>query len=115
MLGVSDWLTSRMGTRSFPTYTFRELGSGLIAASSTWAVAARNFGLAFMGVFLRRNDPHQVPGTVSPKDEEQAPLGPLTLRSDYNPPRYEPGASAHQHGRAADPHLGGAGSGRAGS
>src|SRR5262245_30368681 len=48
MLGVSAWLTSRIGTRSGPTCTFLEWGSGLIAASSTWAVAARNFGLAFM-------------------------------------------------------------------
>src|SRR6185436_15239047 len=31
-----------------------------MAASSTCAVAARNFGLAFIGVFLRRDDPHQV-------------------------------------------------------
>src|SRR3954471_1912637 len=50
MLGVSAWLTSRIGTLRSPTYTLRELGSGLIAASSTWAVAARNFGLAFIAL-----------------------------------------------------------------
>src|SRR4029077_18801249 len=48
MLGVSAWLTSRIGTRSGPTWTLRELGSGLIAASSRGAGEARNFGLAFM-------------------------------------------------------------------
>src|SRR3954447_24580107 len=50
MLGVSAWLTSRIGTRSGPTYTLRELGSGLIAASSTWAVEARNFDLVFISL-----------------------------------------------------------------
>src|SRR5688500_11216979 len=60
MLGVSDWLTSRIGTRSGPTYTLRELGSGWMAALSTCAVAARNLGLAFMASFLRRDYPHQV-------------------------------------------------------
>src|SRR5256885_12118050 len=39
---------SRIGTRSAPTYSLRELGNGWIAASSTCAVAARNLGLAFM-------------------------------------------------------------------
>src|SRR5439155_22713011 len=51
---------SRMGTLKFPTWILRELGSGWIAASSTWAVAARNFGLAFMCASLRRDYPHQV-------------------------------------------------------
>src|SRR5438046_10671477 len=51
---------SRMGTLKFPTWILRELGSGWIAASSTWAVAARNFGLAFICASLRRHHPHQV-------------------------------------------------------
>ena len=60
MLGVSDWLTWRIGTRSGPTWILRELGSGCTAASSTCALAARNFGLAFICVSLRRHYPHQV-------------------------------------------------------
>src|SRR3954465_12267871 len=79
--GVSDWLISRIGTwmsgREPATYTFREFGSGLTAASSTCAVALRNLGLAFMlaprvnqggaapllmmrHASLRRHYPHQV-------------------------------------------------------
>src|SRR6478672_2266369 len=50
--GVSDWLISRIGTRMSgrepSTWILREFGSGWMAASSTLAVAARNWGLAFM-------------------------------------------------------------------
>jgi len=50
---VSFWLIARIGTlmsgRLPGTYTLREFGSGWTAASSTWAVAAMNFGLALMG------------------------------------------------------------------
>jgi len=45
------------GDLQFPTWILRELGSGWIAASSTWAVAARNFGLAFICASLRRDYP----------------------------------------------------------
>src|SRR5687767_13031408 len=50
--GVSDCVISRIGTRMSgrepSTYTFDELGNGLTAASSTCAVAFRNFGFAFI-------------------------------------------------------------------
>src|SRR5437016_1898224 len=55
--GVSDWTISRIGTRRSrrepSTYTLREFGIGLTAASSTRAVWARNFGLAFMALLSR--------------------------------------------------------------
>ena len=41
---------SRMSARLPATYTLRELGSGAMAAASTWASAAMNFSLAFMRV-----------------------------------------------------------------
>src|SRR6266581_5247302 len=78
--GVSDCTISRIGTRRSrrepSTYTLREFGIGLTAASSTRAVWAINFGLAFMALLsrtdrrgakeqpfnasLRRHYPHQV-------------------------------------------------------
>src|SRR5216683_1814164 len=42
-----------MSRREPSTYTFREFGMGLTAASSTRAVWARNFGLAFMALLSR--------------------------------------------------------------
>jgi hypothetical protein len=49
---VSLWLISRIGTRMSArepcTYALRELGNGLIAASSTWAVTFKNLGFAFI-------------------------------------------------------------------
>src|SRR6266853_5621249 len=56
--GVSDWTISRIGTRRSrrepSTYTLREFGIGLTAASSTRAVSARNFGLAFMALLVQK-------------------------------------------------------------
>src|SRR6266513_518468 len=50
-------MISRIGTRRSgrepSTYTLREFGSGLTAASSTCAVSARNFGLAFMALLVQ--------------------------------------------------------------
>ena len=75
---MSDCEISRIGTRRSgrdpSTYTLRERGRGWTAASSTWADAAMNFGLAFMKApsgaaterealgprSLRRHDPGQV-------------------------------------------------------
>src|SRR5712691_5976311 len=70
-----------MSRREPSTYTLRELGKGLTAASSTRAVWARNFGLAFMALLsrlrrgerndrlvnasLRRQYPYQVPRVCS--------------------------------------------------
>src|SRR5882672_1281962 len=82
MVGVSAWLTSRIGTRSGPTCTFLELGSGLIAASSTWAVAARNFGLAFMA-FPTAGLPAS--GSRDSLTRQRTRRDPYARR-DYNPP-----------------------------
>src|SRR2546425_7810632 len=55
--GVSDCTISRIGTRRSrrdpSTYILREFGIGLTAASSTRAVSAINFGLAFMALLSR--------------------------------------------------------------
>src|SRR5258706_3686505 len=113
MPGVSAWLTSRIGTRSGPTYTLREFGSGLIAAASTWAVVARNFGLAFMAFPTAGLPASGSKGLSHPPPDcrDGTPTqGPIII-----PPPHEPRTSPHQHGRAADPHLGGARPGRAGS
>src|SRR5216684_5092759 len=70
-----------MSRREPSTHTLREFGRGFTAASSTRAVWARNFGLAFMALLsrlhrgerrdrlvnasLRRHYPHQVPRVCS--------------------------------------------------
>src|SRR6266513_3684418 len=50
-------MISRIGKRRSgrepSTYTFREFGMGLTAASSTRAVRAKNFGLAFMALLVQ--------------------------------------------------------------
>src|SRR2546428_11802132 len=75
-----------MGTLKFPMWILRELGSGWIAASSTWAVAARNFGLAFMCASLRRDYPHQgVRGCLPPAFSEPA-QDPQRQSTHYNTP-----------------------------
>src|SRR5436190_5062110 len=102
---------SRIGTRSAPTYTLRELGSGWTAASSTCAVAARNLGLAFMAFSYGGITRIRFEGFVSP--DSARTQDPQRKSGDYNPRANGFRASTHQHGRAADPHLGGAGSGRA--
>src|SRR5437868_10689275 len=101
---------SRIGTRSPPTYSLRELGNGWIAASSTCAVAARNFGFAFMAFSYGGITRIRFEGFVSP--ESARTQDPQRKSGDYNPRADGSRASTHQHGRAADPHLGGAGPGR---
>src|SRR5205085_7899129 len=102
---------SRIGTRSAPTYSLRELGSGWIAASSTCAVAARNLGLAFMAFSYGGITRIRFEGFVSPASTRMQ--DPQRKSGDYNPPAHGSRAGAHQYGRAADSHVGGAGSGRA--
>src|SRR5438477_7960723 len=100
---------SRIGTRSAPTYSLRELGNGWIAASSTCAVAARNFGLAFMAFSYGGITRIRFEGFVSP--ESTRTQDPQRKSGHYNPRAHGSRASTHQHGGAANPHLGGARSG----
>src|SRR5204863_5542426 len=102
---------SRIGTRSAPTYTLRELGSGWIAASSTCALAARNLGLAFMAFSYGGITRIRFEGFVSPALTRVQ--DPQRKGDDYNPRANGSRASARQHGRAADPYLGSARPGRA--
>ena len=107
---MSDCETSRIGTRMSgrepSTYTLRERGRGWTAASSTWAEAAMNFGLAFMKApsgaaterealgprSLRRHDPGQV------QRDSLTGRRPGPLRSDIK--RYRKGARRANGGRA---------------
>src|SRR5438270_4675646 len=95
---------SRIGTRSAPTYSSRELGNGWIAASSTCAVAARNFGLAFMAFSYGGITRIRFEGFVSPALTRAQ--DPQRKDADYNPLPYGSRAGKNKHGRAADSHLG---------
>src|SRR5687767_12228573 len=95
-----------MGTRRSLTWTLREFGNGCTAASSTWAVAARNFGLAFIGL----------PSAALPASGSMGISHPASAFPLWPGPRRqtlsiiaadEPGTGPQQYGRAADPHLGG--------
>src|SRR5258706_6957868 len=101
MPGVSAWLTSRIGTRSGPTYTLREFGSGLIAAASTWAVVARNFGLAFMA-FPTAGLPASGSKGLSHPPPDCRDGGPTQKPLIIPPPPQTP-TNPHQQGRAANP------------
>src|SRR2546423_9464296 len=74
---------SRIGTRSAPTYSLRELGNGWIAASSTCAVAARNFGLAFMAFSYGGITPTRFEGFFSPAPPPTQ--DPPPKNAGYNP------------------------------
>src|SRR5436309_7490834 len=74
---------SRIGTRSAPTYSLRELGNGWIAASSTCAVAARNLGLAFMAFSYGGITRIRFEGFVSPASTRTQ--DPQRKVADYNP------------------------------
>src|SRR5689334_21517720 len=94
-----------MGTRTPGcdpwTCTFREFGRGFTAASSTWAVAAMNLGLAFMALLsclprerrelafnasLRRHYPHQVRRVCSHPTGSRPARTPTLLERTYSKP-----------------------------
>src|SRR5256885_2718182 len=77
---------SRIGTRSAPTYSLRELGNGWIAASSTCAVAARNFGLAFMAFSYGGITRIRFEGFVSPDPTRSQ--DPQRKSAHYNAPHH---------------------------
>src|SRR5258708_23028803 len=92
-----------MSRREPSTYTLREFGKGFTAASSTRAVWARNFGLAFMALLsrlhrgerrdrlvnssLRRHYPPQVPRVSSHPASAVALLKTPTLLHSPSPHR----------------------------
>src|ERR671924_18613 len=104
------WAISRIGTRSSPTCIFFEAGRGWIAASSTCAVAARNLGWAFMALPSAALPASGSKGLSHPLRPEQDPCEALKVAQDGAEIvfRHEPRAGAHEHGGAADPHLGSA-------
>src|SRR3954462_9291034 len=73
---------SRIGTRSAPTYSLRELGRGWTAASSTCAVAARNLGSAFMAFSYGGITRIRFEGFVSPASTRKQ--DPQRKSGDYN-------------------------------
>src|SRR6266702_4204306 len=77
-----DWVISRIGTRSSPTYSLRELGSDWMAASSTCAVAARNLGLAFMALPSAALPASGSKGLSHPLRPEQDPREPAKVTQE---------------------------------
>src|SRR5258708_39377787 len=106
-----------MWRREASTYTLREFGKGFTAASSTRAVWARNFGLAFMALLSRlhrgerkdrlvnasrrRHYPHQVPRGCPPPAPATAP-GTAPSVALFNVPP-SPGALPRAPGPGANP------------